>query len=283
MTRVDVGTSGYSYREWKGSFYPKGVGTKQMLAYYASVFETVEINNTFYKMPEKEVLEAQSAEVPAGFSFAFKAPGQITHQKRLKDVGALVGDFWATLATVGPRLGPVLYGLPPNMKKDLPRLVEVLRMTPPGRRVAVEFRHESWLDEETYAALRTAGAALCIADAEELSVPFVKTAPWGYLRLRRARYTKAALEAWAARIRDAGWTDACVYFKHEDEARGPAFAAKLRAILGGAPPAKPPAAAAKPPAAKPRPAKRPAAKPRPAKPSAARSRKAPAVRKRAGR
>jgi uncharacterized protein YecE (DUF72 family) len=234
VTRVDIGTSGYSYKEWKGSFYPKDLGATKMLGFYGERFPTVEINNTFYQMPKASVLEGQARQVPEGFKFAFKSPGRITHQKRLKDVGEPVKHLWETVATLGARLGPVLYGLPPNMKKEVGRLAEVLRMTPSGRRVAVEFRHESWFDEETYALLRDTGAALCIADTDEFTVPFVSTAPWGYLRLRRPDYDAASLAAWAAKIRGAGWSDAVVYFKHEDEGRAPALAEKLRGAFGGA-------------------------------------------------
>ena len=228
---VAIGTSGYSYKEWKPSFYPKELKPAQMLSFYGERFPTVEINNTFYQMPKAETLEAQAAQVPAAFSFAFKAPGRITHQKRLKDVGEPVQHLWDTVAVLGARLGPVLYGLPPNMKQDVGRLAAVLAMTPPGRRVAVEFRHESWFDDETYGVLRAAGAALCIADAEDFSVPFVSTAPWGYLRLRKVHYDEAALAAWAEKLRTSGWSDAVVYFKHEDTGSAPVLAQGLRQAL----------------------------------------------------
>ncbi len=231
--RVAIGTSGYSYKEWKGSFYPKDLAVPKMLGFYGARFPTVEINNTFYQMPKAETLAAQAAQVPPAFTFAFKAPGRITHQKRLKEVAEPVAHLWETVATLGERLGPVLYGLPPNMKKDVGRLAAVLAMTPAGRRVAVEFRHESWFDDETYAALRAAGAALCIADAEELTVPFVATAPWGYLRLRRVAYDDAALAEWTTKIRGAGWSDAVVYFKHEDEGRAPVLAERLEKTIAG--------------------------------------------------
>jgi uncharacterized protein YecE (DUF72 family) len=231
-TRVAVGASGYSYKEWKGPFYPKDLPAAKMLGYYGERFPTVEINNTFYQMPKKEALDTQARQVPPAFTFAFKAPGRITHQKRLKDVAEPVAHLWETVATLGAQLGPVLYGLPPNMKKDVGRLADVLAMTPAGRRVAVEFRHESWFDDETYAALRKAGAALCIADTEEFTVPWVATAPWGYLRLRRVDYPAAELAAWAAKIRAAGWTDAVVYFKHEDEGNAPRLAKGLQEALG---------------------------------------------------
>jgi uncharacterized protein YecE (DUF72 family) len=229
---VAIGTSGYSYKEWKGPFYPKNLAATKMLGFYGERFPTVEINNTFYQMPKSAALEGQARQVPPAFTFAFKAPGRITHQKRLKDVEDPVRFFWDTVTTLGPRLGPVLFGLPPNMKKDVTRLATVLALTPPGLRVAVEFRHESWFDDETYSCLRSAGAALCIADAEDLTVPFVSTAPFGYLRLRRKNYNSAALARWAEKIRAAGWRDAVVYFKHEDKGRAPRLAEKLKAALG---------------------------------------------------
>jgi uncharacterized protein YecE (DUF72 family) len=228
---VAIGTSGYAYKEWKGPFYPEKLPAAKMLAYYASRFETVEVNNTFYQMPKAATLESQAKQVGERFVFAFKAPGRITHQKRLKDVGDSVSYMWQSLEVLGQRLGPVLYGLPPNMKKDVPRLSSILAMTPVGRRVAVEFRHESWFDDETYESLRTAGAALCIADSDEHSTPFVATAPWGYLRLRRPDYDDSALARWASKILAADWTDAVVYFKHEDEGRAPVLAERLRAAL----------------------------------------------------
>jgi uncharacterized protein YecE (DUF72 family) len=230
-TKVAVGTSGYSYKEWKPSFYPKELKPPQMLTFYGERFPTVEINNTFYQMPKAETLEAQAAQVPPAFTFAFKAPGRITHQKRMKDVAEPVQHLWETVAVLGARLGPVLYGLPPNMKKDVGRLAAVLAMTPAGRRVAVEFRHESWFDDETYDVLRAAGAALCIADAPDFTVPFVATAPWGYVRLRKVDYDAAEIASWAAKVRGAGWSDAVVYFKHEDTGSAPVLAEQLRKAL----------------------------------------------------
>jgi uncharacterized protein YecE (DUF72 family) len=231
-TRLALGTSGYAYKEWKGKFYPAELAASKYLGYYAERFPTVEINNTFYQMPKAATLEGWAKDVPPGFSFAFKAPGRITHQKRLKAVDEPVGYLWKTVAVLGERLGPVLYGLPPNMKKDVERLKAVLAVTPAGRRVAVEFRNETWFAEDVYQALRAAGAALCIADAEDFTVPFVATADWGYLRLRRASYDDAALAAWAGKIDGTGWSDAVVYFKHEDEGAAPAMAKRMGEVAG---------------------------------------------------
>ena len=229
--RVLIGTSGYSYKPWKGSFYPEDLPEAEMLRFYATRFTTVEINNTFYRMPTRSVVERWAEETPEGFSFVLKAPQRITHQGRLKGTDAL-DYFFETASAMGGKLGPVLFQLPPNFKKDLDRLRSFLAALPGGRRTAFEFRHESWFDDETYSCLRSAGAALCIADAEDLTVPFVSTAPWGYLRLRRKNYNSAALARWAEKIRAAGWRDAVVYFKHEDKGRAPRLAEKLKAAFG---------------------------------------------------
>jgi uncharacterized protein YecE (DUF72 family) len=227
-TKLYVGTSGYSYKEWKGSFYPVDLPAKQMLRFYAERFGSVEINNSFYRMPTAEVLKAWTAEVPAEFRFVLKAPQRITHFQRLKSSGEVVAQFLEVAAVLKNRLGPLLFQLPPNMKKDVPRLREFLTLLPADRRFAFEPRHESWFDDEVFGLLRECGAALCIADAEgELDVPFVSTATWGYLRLRRPEYTRPKLKAWAERVRDQGWCEAFVFFKHEDEAKGPRFAQRF--------------------------------------------------------
>jgi uncharacterized protein YecE (DUF72 family) len=230
--RLHVGTSGYSYKEWKGPFYPADLPAAKMLGYYASRFRTVEINSTYYQMPKRPTLESWVAQVPAGFTFTFKAPQQITHRKRLKDAGDATTYFLEALTAVGERLGPALFGLPPNLKKDLPRLEAFLAALPSWPRVAFEFRHPSWLDDTVYEALRTRGAVLCVADTDELETPLVATAGWGYLRLRRPDYTAADLERWAGRIRDAGWSEAWVFLKHEDEGRAPALAERLLSLAG---------------------------------------------------
>ena len=225
---LHVGTSGYSYKEWKGSFYPQDLPAAQMLDYYAGRFGAVEINNTFYRMPKASVLEEWSAQVPEGFRFTLKAPQSITHFKRLKDAGESVAYFLGQAGALGQRLGPLLFGLPPNFKKDLPRLRGFLELVPKHVRVAFEFRHDSWFDDEVFGALRQRQAALCIAEAEEgANVPQVATADWGYLRLRLPEYTDADLKRWLKWVRQQAWGDAFLFFKHEDEARGPAFAARL--------------------------------------------------------
>jgi uncharacterized protein YecE (DUF72 family) len=235
--RVLVGTSGYSYAPWKGSFYPEKLPAAKMLAYYATQLPTVEINNTFYRMPAAEMLQRWGAETPDGFSFVLKSPRRITHEKRLLDTADTVKRFYETAAALGSKLGPTLFQLPPFQKKDLPRLEDFLaqlRAAAPDARPAFEFRHASWFSDDVYEALRARQAALCIAEDEELATPFEATASWGYLRLRRQDYDDAALAAWADRLRARreGWSDAYVFFKHEDEGKGPKLAAQMTALCG---------------------------------------------------
>jgi uncharacterized protein YecE (DUF72 family) len=202
-----------------------------MLRFYSSRLPAVEINNTFYRMPRAPLLESWAEQVPDGFSFALKASQQITHRKRLKDARDAVSFFLQVATTLGDRLGPVLFQLPPNLKKDLPRLVDFLAALPRSFRAAFEFRHESWFDEEVFAALSDAGAALCWAEDDELATPHRSTAGWGYLRLRRQDYGETEVATWADRIRGENWTDAWVFFKHEDEGTGPRLAGRLRELL----------------------------------------------------
>ena len=231
---VRVGTSGYSYPEWKGNFYPEKMAAKDMLRYYAERFPTVEINNTFYRMPKEALLDGWAAEVPASFLFVLKASQRITHIKRLKEVGEELTYLFRVASTLGERLGPLLFQLPPNFKKDAPRLQSFFDAMPARRRVAVEFRHASWFDDETFQILRNHGAALCVADTgEEPVAPLVATTDWGYLRLRREDFSDADLQAWAKRILGQPWGDAFVFMKHEEEGRGPKLGARLMEILAG--------------------------------------------------
>jgi len=223
-----LGTSGYSYKEWKGPFYPEDLPEKQMLHFYGERFRTVEINNTFYRMPKESVLEAWAKEVPADFKFVLKASQRITHMQRLKDSGDSLSYLLKVAGTLKERLGPLLFQLPPFLKKDLPRLREFLTLLPADCRAAFEFRHESWFDEEVLEVLREHQIALCIAEAEDgVEVPFVSTTDWGYLRLRRPDYGDAALKAWVRRVRDQEWRDAFVFFKHEDEGKAPEMAKRF--------------------------------------------------------
>ena len=232
-----VGTSGYSYAPWKGRFYPEKLPAARMLGYYAERFPTVEINNTFYKMPAPDMLRKWAAETPTSFRFALKSPRRITHDKRLVGASEEVSWLFKAGAELGDKLGPVLFQLPPFTRKDTAKLDAFLAELPPGARAALEFRHESWFAPDVYAVLRARGAALCIAEAEDLATPLEATAPWGYLRLRRQDYTESDVEAWAARIRAQGWDSAYVFFKHEDEGKGPVLASQLIAAMGGEPPA----------------------------------------------
>ncbi len=220
-----VGTSGFSYKEWKGTFYPEDLPAKQMLRYYGEHFRTVEINQTFNAMPKPAVLKGWTDEVPADFQFVIKAHKRITHFLRLKEVDEPVRYLLEVTAALADHQGPLLFQLPPNFKKDTQRLGALLALLPSPRRAALEFRHESWFDDEIYAILRDHHAALCIADAEDdLEVPFVATADWGYLRLRRPEYPTAKLKAWMKQLQAQDWKDAFVFFKHEDEGKGPKLA-----------------------------------------------------------
>jgi len=231
---VSIGTSGYSYPEWKGNFYPEKMAAKDMLRYYAERFPTVEINNTFYRMPTAALLDGWAEQVPKSFTFVIKASKRITHDQRLKDCAGLLEYLVRVTATLGPRLGPLLFQLPPNFKKDVARLRGLFEQMPERRRMAVEFRHASWFDDEVFDTLREYGAALCVADTgEDPVVPLVATADWGYLRLRRENFDDRELRKWADRIREQPWKDAFVFLKHEEEGRGPKLAARLTEILRG--------------------------------------------------
>jgi uncharacterized protein YecE (DUF72 family) len=219
-----VGTSGYSYKEWKGTFYPEDLSSKQMLHYYGQHFTTVEINNTFYRMPNEALLMGWAGEVPENFKFVLKAPQQITHIQRLKGTDNSVSHLFEVAHSLKERLGPVLFQLPPNMKKDAARLRDFLAMLPLGNRAAFEFRHQSWFDAEVFSLLREHQAALCIAEAEnDLEIPFESTADFGYLRLRRPDYGDEELKNWAQRVKSQNWNTAFVFFKHEDAGMGPKF------------------------------------------------------------
>jgi uncharacterized protein YecE (DUF72 family) len=226
--KLYVGTSGFAYKEWKGSFYPGDLPEKRMLNYYGEHFRTVEINNTFYRMPTVTLLQAWADEVPADFRFVLKASQRITHHHRLVDADEDVGYLLDVAATLQQRLGALLFQLPPNLKKDVPRLDAFLALLPPPHRAAFEFRHPSWFDDEVFALLRAHQVALCIAEAEgDLEVPVVATADWGYLRLRRPDYGDAALRAWVKRVRQQDWQEAFVFFKHEEAGRGPQLARRF--------------------------------------------------------
>jgi len=228
MTQLLAGTSGFSYKEWLGKFYPEKHPAEEMLRYYAGHFSTVEINNTFYRMPAEAMLARWAEEVPEQFAFTLKAPRRITHELRLKECESHVAEFLRRAQALGAKLGPVLFQLPPFLKKDLPRLRDFLALLPAGRPAAFEFRNDSWQDDEVYETLRARGAMLCYTDTDEGdSPPVVATAASGYLRLRRTHYDDAELGEWAGRIAALGLDRAYVYFMHEDDALGTVFARKL--------------------------------------------------------
>jgi uncharacterized protein YecE (DUF72 family) len=226
-----AGTSGFSYKEWKGSFYPEKLAADGMLRFYAERFPTVEINNTFYRMPGEGMLARWAEEVPEHFAFTLKAPRRITHDKRLKDTESDVAEFLRRAAVLGRKLGPLLFQFPPFFKKDLSVLGTFLEGLPPGREIALEFRNPSWQDEEVYGMLRARSAMLCTADTDTGDPPpLIATADAGYLRLRRETYADRELADWVTRITAQPWRRAYVYFKHEDEATGPKFAARFAAL-----------------------------------------------------
>jgi uncharacterized protein YecE (DUF72 family) len=236
---IYVGTSGYSYPEWRGSFYPERFAGAQMLPYYAERFRTVELNNTFYRMPTGKTISGWDQDTPPGFVFALKVPRRITHIARLRDVADPFRFLLDTVGALGAKLGPLLLQLPPNLQKDPGRLDNCLALVPPGVRLAVEFRHASWLDEEVYELLRGRNAALCVADTEEGTTPLVVTADFGYLRLRDRAYDPTELGAWAQTAARPEWRDAFVYFKHEEAGTGPVLARELIGLLGASTPVEP--------------------------------------------
>lgn len=233
--KLIAGTSGYAFKEWKGSFYPEEVRDAGMLAYYAGKFPSVEINNTFYRLPKEHVLREWAAQVPDAFTFAIKASQRITHYARLKPECASAVEFLLTNTSVlGDRLGPVLFQLPPNLKKDVPRLQAFVDTLPADRRFTIEFRNPTWFEDEVYDVLRAREVAMCITEQPEFASPVVATAPWGYARLHRLDYDDAALGAWAQRIGALPWSEAYVYFKHDEGAGSgpPAVDAFRRAFPG---------------------------------------------------
>jgi uncharacterized protein YecE (DUF72 family) len=227
-----VGTSGYSYKEWKGSFYPEKLPAKDMLPYYAERLPAVELNNTFYRMPKPEMVQSWKDQVPENFRFSVKASQRITHFKRLKEAEVDTKYLLETVGTLGGALGVVLFQLPPNMKKDLERLETFLNHLPESTPATFEFRHPTWFDDDVLELLRSRNRPLCISDTDDLPASRIdKTADWGYLRLRRVNYSDEDLANWMARIKEQNWKDVYVFFKHEDEGTGPKLAAKFIDLL----------------------------------------------------
>jgi uncharacterized protein YecE (DUF72 family) len=232
-TTLLAGASGYSFKEWKGTFYPEKIKPEEMLRFYGERLPTVEINNTFYRMPRASVLEDWAAATPDGFRFAIKASRRITHMSRLKADSAAepVEYLYKNLAALGDKRGPVLFQLPPNLKKDAPRLEAFLGLLPDDHRAAFEFRNESWFDDEVYELLRAGGAALVLSEREDNAPPpLVSTASWGYVRLRLETYADADLRKWAQTLAATGWSESFVYFMHEPTA--PGYAKSLMEFAG---------------------------------------------------
>ena len=226
--KLHVGTSGYSYKEWKGNFYPEDLPAKEMLSYYSRRLPAVEINNTFYRLPQATMIENWKEQVPDEFRFSIKATQRITHIKRLNNVAEETKYLLDTSRLLGECLGVVLFQLPPNMKKDSGRLKSFLEFLPSDTRVAFEFRHETWFDDETFDLLRKKDHALVVSDTDEKPLSeIISTAGWGYLRLRRTAYNENDLDDWMKRVKDQKWKDAFVFFKHEDEGVGPKLAARF--------------------------------------------------------
>ncbi|HSB28089.1 MAG TPA: DUF72 domain-containing protein [Pyrinomonadaceae bacterium] len=233
MTNLYVGTSGYSYKEWKGSFYPEKLPAKDMLPYYAERLKAVELNNTFYRLPKREMVESWKNQVPDNFRFSVKASQRITHFKRLKEAEEATRYMLDTVMALEDHLGVVLFQLPPNMKKDLERLDTFLKILPAELPAAFEFRHPTWFDDEIVELLKHDNRALCVSDTDDLPANHIdRTADWGYLRLRRVNYSKANLLDWIERIKLQNWRDTYVFFKHEDEGTGPKLAAEFISLWG---------------------------------------------------
>jgi uncharacterized protein YecE (DUF72 family) len=232
MPNTRVGTSGYNYPEWRGSFYPEKFATAKMLAFYAEHFPTVEINYTFYRMPTEKLLAGWAEQTPAHFTFTLKAPRRITHDTKLQRCEDTTQAFCRIARTLEAKLALLLFQLPPNFKKDAAVLRAFAETLPQGTRAAFEFRHPSWFDDEIFGVLREHRLALCVADSEKLSTPVEMTADYAYFRLRDEGYQQADIERWAAVLRGlSGVGDAFVYFKHEEQGLGPAFAKRLMALL----------------------------------------------------
>ena len=228
---IYVGTSGYSYKEWKGSFYPENIPAKGMLSYYASHFQAVELNNTFYRIPQGSMVETWKSQVPDNFRFSVKASQRITILKRLKDVAAETQLMLKAVAAFENRLGAVLFRFPSDMEKDLKRLEKFLKDLPEHTPAVFDFRHATWFDDDVFALLRSYNRVLCVSDMEDIPLNHIpKTADWGYLRLRRVNYSETELAEWVHRMRAQEWKNTFVFFKHEDEGTGPKLAARFIAL-----------------------------------------------------
>jgi len=231
-----IGTSGFQYVEWKGTFYPEDLPAAKMLPFYAERFVTTEINYTFRRIPSGKTIENWFQATPPQFKFSLKAPQKVTHFAKLRDCGDTLRYFHQVVADLEGKLGPILFQLPPSFRKDGAVLAAFLNDIPTGLRAAFEFRNESWFDEEVFALLSEKNMALCVADSEKLVTPFVSTADYGYLRLRREDYSAADVARWAKTIEGQSelWSDAFIYFKHEESGMGPKLAGQLAGLLAPA-------------------------------------------------
>ena len=225
--RLYAGSSGFSYAEWKGNFYPEKLKNEEMLRYYAQRLDTVEINNTFYRMPKADVLSGWREKVPEGFVFVLKASQRITHRQKLEDTDDSVAYLWNIALALGPTLGPILFQLPPFLKRDDEKLKRFADKLPRDMRAVLEVRHKSWFDEAVFQILRDHGISLCYSDTDPtdqddpgLEQPFIATADYGYVRLRRAAYDEASLSEWIRQMREHAWKEVFVFFKHEATAPG---------------------------------------------------------------
>jgi uncharacterized protein YecE (DUF72 family) len=229
-----IGTSGFQYPEWRGTFYPEKFPTAKMLPFYAERFSTTEVNYTFYRIPNNKTIQGWDTSTPAHFRFGLKAPQKVTHVAKLRNCGELLEVFQRVVSGLGSKLGPILFQLPPSFKKDAAVLGEFLGSLPADMRVAFEFRHPSWFDDETFDLLKTHHAALCIAESADLATPSLPTTDFGYLRLRREDYGRDDITRWAKFIQEqeGRWSQVFVYFKHEESGIGPKLAEQLKKEIG---------------------------------------------------
>ena len=228
-----IGTSGFQYAEWKGTFYPEDMPTAKMLPYYAARFSTTEINYSFHRIPSAKTIEGWYRATPERFKFSLKAPQKITHWSKLRDCGDTLRFFHQVICDLEAKLGCVLFQLPPTLKRDAALLRDFVAEVPDGMRCAFEFRDASWFDDEIFALLKSKNLALCIADSEKLSTPNESTADYGYLRLRREDYQEADVVRWAEAIkaREPAWSDSFVYFKHEESGIGPKLGQQMLTLF----------------------------------------------------
>lgn len=227
MQSVYAGTSGFSYKEWRGPFYPEDLSDKAFLSYYSERLNAVEINNTFYRMPKKDVLRSWDEQTPDHFRFVIKASRRITHFKRLKEAEEPLGYLVTNTEVLGEKLGAVLFQLPPNFRCNVARLNDFVDLLPEDFPAVMEFRHESWLCDDVFDILQRKNIPLCLADTEDedaLALKLPATANWCYVRLRKPDYDKASLKTWADYLAKGGFQSSMLMFKHETAGAGPLLA-----------------------------------------------------------